>query len=277
MAIQQGTFPLTEGVTDYTISFPISFTFVPEFILTIVYDSEEETEQQWIGTAVTSRTASGFTVQLLEPPDRNGYHLAWLAGDIASSIQVESQVRGISILSLPYLGQVPGNALFTVTVPGSFARTYTATLDKILSSYAGAHQHIVEQLTNSTSLGRALLKSPNTQTAKQLLEVEDRPRRTPVLVNSGSPQSLNTLTSGNPKDALILSGVSSPQHLNIDTHLGMVPGDSFVVRAGTFAVTVVGVGDYRLNHGDIVDFEVPPFTTREVFLSHVGANIDLVG
>lgn len=74
-----------------------------------------------------------------------------------------------------------------------------------------------------------------------------------------------------------MSGVSSPQHLNIDTHLGMVPGDSFVVRAGTFAVTVVGVGDYRLNHGDIVDFEVPPFTTREVFLSHVGANIDLVG
>jgi hypothetical protein len=275
MSFQQGSVPLLAGQDQYTVIFPSPFLLPPEFIVAVVYDGDAAVEQQWIEATVVTRGASQFSVKLTDAPERGGYILSWLAGDLAVSMQIENQLGGLPVMSLPRIRELPANSIFTVVVPGSITKTYTTTLENVLSSFSGSHGHVTTQLTDTTPYGRSLLQLHNPSQAQQVLGLQEGGKYNITVAASGT-QSLVGLAGESLLRRFIIAGVNSPQTIIVNSHVGLEVGQHFKIRASAHPVTLSTAGIYRVNHGQ-PSVSLDPYQTKEYVLVSVGDHIDYVG
>lgn len=82
MSFQSGTYALSNGVVDYTIPFPLTFTSPPGAIIPAVFNIIDGSSLLLVAT-VTDKSETEFSVRLDGTPDSNNYVLGWMAGESA--------------------------------------------------------------------------------------------------------------------------------------------------------------------------------------------------
>jgi hypothetical protein len=159
MALQQGLLSLVTGEVSYEVSYPSAFTAPPQLIHTDVYNAAEAESQLWLEAVVTSRSETGFTVDLITPPDTDDYVLSWLAGSEDAEIVTEGPDRGIPFSSLPPFkgNSLPANSRLPIVIPSARESTFTVRWDKLQSLMGNAHNHTVSQLSDATATGRLIM------------------------------------------------------------------------------------------------------------------------
>lgn len=167
---QQGNFSLTTGQTDYSVNFSTVFPVAaPSLILVDVFNSAGEDPQDFLDGVVVSRTTAGFEFNLVTAPASNNYVLSWLASDGLGTTPVTS--NGIPVSDFPVFNgsSLPENTLFPVVIPNGPYRSATVRWNKIKSLMAASHQHNVADISDSGSIGRALVQSTTQNAALSVI------------------------------------------------------------------------------------------------------------
>lgn len=170
---QQGTLNLSAGVTEYNVTFAETFLVEPNAIFTQIFNSTEPTNSLWLESVVTSRSTTGFTVNLLVAPPAGGYVLSWLAGsgnitDSGGGGGGAAVGAGLPFEGLPILtqNQLPSSASFPVVVPGVVSKAFRVSWEKLLSMVGYGHNHFINQIVNATPIGRKLMGAASATSAR---------------------------------------------------------------------------------------------------------------
>jgi hypothetical protein len=156
---QQGNFTLTEGVKDYTVGFSTTFPVTaPPLILTDIFNSDEEDPQDFLEGSIITRTTTEFTFSLITAPPNGNYVLSWMASDGLGNTPVTS--NGLPVSDLPIFSgtSLPDNTRFPVVIPNGAYKSVAVRWQQIKNLMAASHQHNVEDISDSGSIGRALVK-----------------------------------------------------------------------------------------------------------------------
>ena len=167
---QQGNFTLSAGIKDYTVGFSTYFPVsAPPLILTDIFNSEEEEPQDFLEGSIIARTTTGFTFSLITAPPNGNYVLSWMASDGFGNAPVTS--NGLPVSDLPIFSgtSLPDNTRFPVVIPNGAYKSVAVRWQQIKNLMAASHQHKVEDISDSGSIGRALVKVNTDQVAARAI------------------------------------------------------------------------------------------------------------
>lgn len=168
---QQGNFTLSAGIKDYTVGFSTYFPVsAPPLILTDIFNSEEEEPQDFLEGSIIARTTTGFTFSLITAPPNGNYVLSWMASDGFGNAPVTS--NGLPVSDLPIFSgtSLPNDTRFPVVIPNGAYKSVAVRWQQIKNLMAASHQHKVEDISDSGSIGRALVQTSNTSDARNIID-----------------------------------------------------------------------------------------------------------
>ena len=212
---QQGNFTLIEDEKDYTVSFSTVFPVTaPALILTDIFNSDEEDPQDFLEGSIITRTTTGFTFSLITAPPNGNYVLSWMASDGLGNTPVTS--NGLPVSDLPIFSgtSLPDNTRFPVVIPNGAYKSVAVRWQQIKNLMAASHQHNVEDISDSGSIGRALVKVNTDQVAARAIIDAAQTNHTHDIVdiNGTGAIGVDILEAGTAAEVRDLIGVSPIVH-----------------------------------------------------------------
>ena len=212
---QQGNFTLSAGIKDYTVGFSTYFPVsAPPLILTDIFNSEEEEPQDFLEGSIIARTTTGFTFSLITAPPNGNYVLSWMASDGFGNAPVTS--NGLPVSDLPIFSgtSLPDNTRFPVVIPNGAYKSVAVRWQQIKNLMAASHQHKVEDISDSGSIGRALVKVNTDQVAARAIIDAAQTNHTHDIVdiNGTGAIGVDILEAGTAAQVRDLIGVSPIVH-----------------------------------------------------------------
>ena len=221
---QQGNFTLTEGVKDYTVGFSTYFPVsAPPLILTDIFNSEEEDPQDFLEGSIITRTTTGFTFSLITAPPSDNYVLSWMASDGFGNAPVTS--NGLPVSDLPIFSgtSLPDNTRFPVVIPNGAYKSVAVRWQQIKNLMAASHQHNVEDISDSGSIGRALVQTSTAAAARQVIDAAQTAHTHDIAdINGTGEIGVDILEAGTAAEVRALIEVSPVVH----THTASQISDS---------------------------------------------------
>jgi len=220
MVYKQGSIELESGETSYSVTFDSAFEYVPDLIITDVYNAAESETPHWIEAVVTSRTEEGFTVDLVTAPPDDDYVLSWFAG--AGDILGSGGGNGVPFENLPLFTppNLPNSSTFPVVVPGTVTKAFQIRWDKLLSVIGNSHNHYINQILNATAIGRKLMGAASAAAARTAISAAAT-----VHTHEASDLSDSTalgrsiLTAGTAADVRTAAGAAATTHTHLSTSI----------------------------------------------------------
>lgn len=134
MSFQSGTHNLTNGVQDYTVTFPAAFSTTPGVIIPVVFNTTDSSVLM-INAQVTAKSASQFSVHLDAVPDSNNYVLGWMAGT-AAVIYAALLMIGKKVTDIAVTATLPVDAdLFPFVAMSPLPTSKVVTWEMIRSAF----------------------------------------------------------------------------------------------------------------------------------------------
>jgi len=167
---QQGIIRLDEGEKDYiNIIYGSDFVNPPNLILTDIYYGGTAETQEFLEGSVVRRTDHLFDFSLVTAPPNNDYYLSWMASDGLGNTPVTS--NGLPVTDLPIFSgtSLPEDTRFPVVIPNGAYKSVAVRWQQIKNLMAASHQHKVEDISDSGSIGRALVKADTDQVAARAI------------------------------------------------------------------------------------------------------------
>jgi hypothetical protein len=96
---QSGSESITNGVSQFTITYPVAFAADPDVIIAVVRNTSADSPKYIIQASITEQSATAFTVSLDAATTSGNYELVWLAGSAASILDTMSVLAGRKLTS----------------------------------------------------------------------------------------------------------------------------------------------------------------------------------
>jgi len=168
---QQGIISLNAAQKDYVnIIYGNNFVNPPNLILTDIYYGGTDETQEFLEGSVVSRTDNSFNFSLVTAPPNDDYYLAWMASDGLGNTPVTS--NGLPVSDLPIFSgtSLPNDTRFPVVIPNGAYKSVAVRWQQIKNLMAASHQHKVEDISDSGSIGRALVQTSTALAAREIID-----------------------------------------------------------------------------------------------------------
>lgn len=211
---QQGIISLNAAQKDYVnIIYGNNFVNPPNLILTDIYYGGTDETQEFLEGSVVSRTDNSFNFSLVTAPPNDDYYLAWMASDGLGNTPVTS--NGLPVSDLPIFSgtSLPGDTRFPVVIPNGAYKSVAVRWQQIKNLMAASHQHNVEDISDSGSIGRALVQTSNASDARNIIDAAQTDHTHDIAdINGTGEIGVDILEADNAAEVRTLIGVSPIIH-----------------------------------------------------------------
>ena len=221
---QQGIISLNAAQKDYVnIIYGNNFVNPPNLILTDIYYGGTDETQEFLEGSVVSRTDNSFNFSLVTAPPNDDYYLAWMASDGLGNTPVTS--NGLPVSDLPIFSgtSLPNDTRFPVVIPNGAYKSVAVRWQQIKNLMAASHQHNVEDISDSGSIGRALVQTSNASDARNIIDAAQTDHTHDIAdINGTGEIGVDILEAGTAAEVRALIEVSPVVH----THTASQISDS---------------------------------------------------